>query len=292
MAITQDIISRTQRYEGDNNHQAVNHCYLDTSGYVTVAWGHKISPPPPAISVRLIHKTDLLAATDSEKLDEWKNIKAMPKGLIAARYDSACKLKMTQSDMDNLLTTDLANTERQLIKHFTNYTNFPSAAQAGLIDMAYNVGVKGLITSFPNFVAAVQNQNWTAAAKECHRAPPIAKQRNIEVMELFFQAATQAAPKPTPSPTSTPIGTTGSSGIKLGASDFSGWPDQFTSSQGIPASSTKQAVAVGGDNPLSGYLLDKSVESQSIVAIVALTSNVTAVALAAITAISCNNRES
>ena len=56
-----------------------------------------------------------------------------------------------------------------------------------LFDMAYNLGVGGLL-KFRKLLAACTSGQWEIAATECHRAG-IGDERNLETAALFLQAA-------------------------------------------------------------------------------------------------------
>lgn len=66
----------------------------------------------------------------------------------------------------------------------------PTAAQVGLVEMGFNLGVQSLIQKFPQFCAEVKTNDWKNAAKECKRKPPISDCRNEETERLFRLAVT------------------------------------------------------------------------------------------------------
>ena len=52
------------------------------------------------------------------------------------------------------------------------------------MDMAFNLGNKGLVSKFPSFTRAAREKNWAKCAEECRRNG-ISKARNDEVRHLF-----------------------------------------------------------------------------------------------------------
>ena len=283
MAITPDEISRVQRYEGDKNHQAVNHCYLDTKGNVTIAWGHKIGTAAAAASLPFIHKTDQKPATSQECQTEWTKIKAMVFGqnYSDTYYAASCTLLLKGPDMDALLKQDLTVFEQQLAHLFPGYAQFPQPAKAGLVDMIYTLGLSGLQSSFGNFIAAVKKQDWNTAANECHRLPPVPAARNTEVRQLFLQAVKPKPKPPAPRPRPTPgTGDTGSTGSPIPLHTM----DVIKQLPITTAMSGKEQATI------ADHLSGNYVGLQSIVAIVAISSNVTTAAITAITAIACNKK--
>ena len=303
MAITPDEISRIKRYEGNRNH-----FYLDTGGQVTVGYGHLVANINSSVSLNLIRKTDGLPATTVEKQTEWTTIKSKPSGkqYPATYYDQFCNLTLQQSDIDKFLTVDLNSTENQLSSKFTNYSQYPQTAKAGLVDMGFNLGVQGIFNSFPTFAAAVQRQDWTTAANECNR-PGLDPHRNTEVKQLFLQAVHPAPTHPHPTPTHphptpthptpthphpTPTTGTGSTGSTFHIADVPHWLHNFPENQhNQPVSSVQQTTPAISASALPANLTSNCTELQSIVAIVALSSNVTTAAITAITAIASMNKK-
>jgi GH24 family phage-related lysozyme (muramidase) len=71
---------------------------------------------------------------------------------------------------------------------FPDFDDYPLGAQDGLVDMAYSLGMKGLLTKFPKFVDAIRKQDWDSAAKESERGG-VGEQRDVMVKKLLHQAA-------------------------------------------------------------------------------------------------------
>jgi GH24 family phage-related lysozyme (muramidase) len=186
MAIPQELIDMEKDFEGN-----IEHMYLDTGGNVTVGVGHLLASAGDAASLPFVHKSDGAAATDQEKQDEWTTMHGEDAGQVASYYDQFATLRLNQDDIDATLTDDLNAVEDSLRNTFANYDSFPQKAQEGLIDMAFNLGIGKLTSAFPNFVAAVQQQDWTTAADECHRTG-ISDDRNDAVKQLFLDAANAA----------------------------------------------------------------------------------------------------
>lgn len=286
MSITPDEISRIKRFEG-----IINHFYLDIKGNVTIGYGHLVANINSSVLLDLIRKKDGLPATIVEKQTEWTTIKSKPFGkqFTADSYDQFCNLSLNQPDIDKLLANDLATTEHQLSANFTDYQHFPQSAKAGLIDMAFNLGIGTLMGKFSNFVASVKKQDWATAAIECNRTG-IDPNRNIEVRQLFLQAVKPQPTHPTP-PHPTP--STGSTGSMLNTFDVAHWLKQFPPSQFVqpsPLPIQPPTPVTPLETTLPQYMKSNYVESQSIVAIVAISANVTVAAITAITAITCKNK--
>lgn len=185
MSITPDILDRTKRFEGN-----IPYMYLDTKGNVTVGVGLMLPNANAAVALPFKRNSDLLLASDIEKKAEWTTIKGLQFPHIATWYLPFTSMTLDQATIDQFLQSELEKVETSLQTHFVDYPIYSAKAQAGLIDMAYNLGVNGLLTKFPTFVAAVKAQEWETAAVECHRLD-VQPDRNTEV-ELLFQEAASA----------------------------------------------------------------------------------------------------
>lgn len=277
MAITSEELKRIKQFEG-----VVQHFYLDTTGHVTVGYGHMVPDVSAAAALNLLTNNGGTPATIVDKQSEWTTIKSQTFGQKygAKYYAKYCKLNMADGDINNLLSQDMASVESQLQSRFPGYQSFPQPAKEGLVDMGFNLGVGKLMSTFKLFVAAVNKQDWATAAKQCHRNG-IQAARNQQVMDLFSQAAKL---KPTPSPSHAGTGTSGSTsgGLRQMVKQLPAFvPQQFMAQPVQQAPQTAVTPAV-----LQGYQGCDPIGSQSIVAIVALASNVSTAAITAITSIS------
>jgi len=79
------------------------------------------------------------------------------------------------------------NFEASLAAVLPNWSTYPAPAQAALFDMAFNLGLGGLM-KFHQLLAAVDGGQWSVAAAQCHRQG-IAEIRNQQTAALFLQAA-------------------------------------------------------------------------------------------------------
>lgn len=184
MTISSEVIDRLRKFEG-----VIPYMYLDTDGNVTVGVGHLLSNSVAANPLPFVDKKSNLAAVDTQKAAEWQTVSDLDAGHAASYYDRFTQLKLQDADINALLSGDAAKVEDQLRDKFFDYDTFPEKAQAGLIDMGFNLGVPKLIAKFPTFVKAVKGKDWATAAAECHRKPPVSENRNNEIKQLFLDAA-------------------------------------------------------------------------------------------------------
>ena len=69
---------------------------------------------------------------------------------------------------------------------------YPEAAQIGIVDLAYNMGVARLNKGFISFKPAVIAGDWVRAAAECRRKKPVSDERNEATRKLFLSVANAA----------------------------------------------------------------------------------------------------
>lgn len=72
---------------------------------------------------------------------------------------------LTDAQMQSLLKTDLAAAKTSAESLVPNFNQLPINVQGVLIEMAFNLGKKGL-SEFKNFLSNVSMRNWTEAADE------------------------------------------------------------------------------------------------------------------------------
>lgn len=171
--------------------------YLDTAepGNVTVGIGHLLSEWMDAIKLPFVLRAGLgatppIAATKQEISKEFAAIAAQRPAMAAGYYKAFGILQLTDPAIDALLESDIAATEQQLVfvPQFAQFASFVEPAQDGTLDMAFNLGVRGLVTKFPRFTKAASRQDWAACAAECERSG-VSPSRNEAVRNLFLQAS-------------------------------------------------------------------------------------------------------
>lgn len=163
---------------------AIPWLYRDSAveGNATCGVGHLV-PSPAAASALPFHP--------SITAREWALLMSSPRGCRASFYQGYTQGRLSPADMDALLDADLAATERQLVAELPDYPSYPGFAQQALLDMAFNLGVEGLMR-FTLLICAAKSRDWAKCAAECHRRG-ISEQRNQDTAELFQLAAQQAA---------------------------------------------------------------------------------------------------
>ena len=165
------------------NEGRVEHMYLDTVGNVTVGVGHLLASVERAQLLPFNNRSTGAPWSSSEVSDEWNTIKAQKPAMVASYYRQFTSLDMESADIDNLLSSDIAEMEAGVSNNFAGYGDYPNSPQDALLDMAFNLGVGGL-AKYKRLHAAAEAKDWGTCATECHRKG-IPDARNQRTAELF-----------------------------------------------------------------------------------------------------------
>lgn len=166
----------------------IPHMYLDTAGLVTVGVGQMLPNVASAQQLPFVFRDSLVPASAEDIAKDYAAVSAAEVGLKAIAYQGVTRLILVESTIENLLLARIDEFMQQLSQAFPNYLSFPKSAQEGILDMAFNLGVQGLINKFHQFCAAVREENWQTCAVECHRRA-ISGARNDYTRALFEAAA-------------------------------------------------------------------------------------------------------
>jgi len=166
----------------------IPHMYLDTVEKVTVGVGNMLKKPSSAAALSFeIEATGEKASTETiEK--EFELISQQESPRPAKYYKQFTQLILSDYEINQLLDVRLDKFESKLRQDFPKYDEYPDAARLGLIDMAYNLGSKGLIKKFPTFTNAARKADWLTCANECRRKQ-IQDSRNDTVKSMFLSCA-------------------------------------------------------------------------------------------------------
>ena len=158
--------------------------YRCTGGEVTVGIGHAIPSVDDAVQLTWI--VGGRAATSDEVRAGWATVEAAQLGLVAVAYAPLSPCRMANEAIDSLAGTDVDRFAGQIAAALPKWTRYPSSVQSALFDMAFNLGVGGLL-KFHKLLAACDAGDWATAAAECHRKG-IGDSRNEATAALFRQA--------------------------------------------------------------------------------------------------------
>jgi GH24 family phage-related lysozyme (muramidase) len=174
------VIPRVESFEG-----RVPYMYRCTGGEVTIGIGHAIEASADAL--KLTWSVNGSPASADQIQADWAAVAAAEIGHLASAYQHLTQCRMADADIDVLIAADLTHFEALLAAKLPNWNTYPEPAQEALFDMAFNLGLGGLM-KFPSLLKAVDNGNWTEAAAQCHRKG-ISDARNQATANLFLQAA-------------------------------------------------------------------------------------------------------
>lgn len=104
------------------------------------------------------------------------------------------QLEISRETADALMYQVLDEKVSGLKTAFPDFETYPEEAQMALVDMAYNLGVQGIVTNFLSFTRAVRNRNWTGAANQSNRYQ-LFDERNQFVYDLLVEAQQVEAAK-------------------------------------------------------------------------------------------------
>ncbi len=156
-----DFYDGLKKWEG-----SYDFMYLDTVGLVTTGVGNLLKTADDACELPW-NKPDGEPATEDEIRQGWEDVKGSKAGLRATAYKSVCGLRLADDDVKALVDTRLENEFlpglRKLVPGFEDY---PEPCQECLVDLAYNLGLRGL-GKFGTLLAAVRSRSWLVAAKSC-----------------------------------------------------------------------------------------------------------------------------
>jgi lysozyme len=127
-----------------------------------------------------------MPASSEQITAAFSTVSTAPLGLAASHYRAWSDLNLPETTIDNLLDKDISSFTAELRKHLPKFDSYPDPAQDALFDMAYNLGIGGLL-KFHNLLAACDVGDWDRAAQESARNG-IGAERNQGTAELFRQA--------------------------------------------------------------------------------------------------------
>lgn len=161
----------------------VDHLYLDTRGNVTVGVGFLLPHVADAQRLPFLTRSLHLPATVQQIASDYAAVLAMLPGLPAAHYLAATFLCLDSIEIDKLLGDELDQTIARLQQEIVDFPLLPEACQEALVDMEYNLGMRGLL-KYHSLLASIARGDWTACAQQCHRRG-ISDERNRDTAALF-----------------------------------------------------------------------------------------------------------
>ena len=133
------------------NEGRVSYLYRCTGGKVTIGVGHACESTSDACKLAMVTAAGSPAAA-AEIANAYAAVSSAPLGLPAKDYRSLSELNLPEDAIDQLWSDDISTFTTSLRKNIPNFDTYPDPAQDALFDMAYNLGIGGLLritTSWP-----------------------------------------------------------------------------------------------------------------------------------------------
>jgi GH24 family phage-related lysozyme (muramidase) len=233
--------SFTNTFEG-----RVHWMYVDVKGLVTTGVGNLIDPVSLAVVLPFQHAATGAGATQAEITAAWTDLKNNNVMLGKAGYQACASrndLRLSDPAIDNLVSSKLASNEATFLRSFPNFESWPADAQLAGMSMCWALG-PAFASQWPQLSAALNAQNWTAAAANCNISTagnPGVAPRNTADVALFNNAAAVVRNGADPSmvyyPGTVPASSTGASGTATPGSTGAGTMGGTSSTQGTSKSS-------------------------------------------------------
>ena len=165
----------------------IPHMYLDTVGVVTVGIGHALATPAAAAALPFVLRATGQPAGAAQIGADYARVKTQPSALIASHYKAFGQTHLSETTIADLFAQDMNQFLPGLAAAIPGFADFPKTAQLALVDMAFNLGVRGLVSKFPKMMRFVSARDWTGCARECRR-PQLNEGRNRQVAAWFHGA--------------------------------------------------------------------------------------------------------
>jgi GH24 family phage-related lysozyme (muramidase) len=156
------------------------HMYLDDAkprGNVTTGIGHMIPNADAAVS---------LPFTGGDPREDWGIVKSSVPDMSASKYAPMTTCRLSPEAIDALCDADTAQKFAEMERAVPEIAGYPPNVVQAMLDMAFNLGVAGLL-KFRKMLAAMQVGDWPTAAKESLRSQ-LAKSRNDYTAQLILSA--------------------------------------------------------------------------------------------------------
>jgi GH24 family phage-related lysozyme (muramidase) len=171
----------TTQYDFTAPFEGVADClYIDTKDNVTTGVGFLVSTLIQAESMPF---TPIAAvATD------WAFIKTMGAGHPLAMYRARTRARLPADWIRREFDVRMTRFAYNCADIWPEFDSFPEPARIAILDMAWNLGVRGLSRNWPTLKAAVKAKDWRKAAANCHRKD-VGDARNNATAGMFSAAA-------------------------------------------------------------------------------------------------------
>lgn len=144
---------------------AIPFIYLDTLGNPTCGVGVLLTK---ASDVERFRWSDM-----DQARQDYSNAKVLnASGMFGVKWPAwryAALNHARMQDPTEGLSDRLSQLEGTLERQWYGFNGLPEGVKTAVLDMAYNLGVAGLLKGFPKMVAALGVHSWSTAASQSHR---------------------------------------------------------------------------------------------------------------------------
>lgn len=180
------VAQRLEQFEG-----CVPYMYLDTAKPPVVTCGIGMALPSVAHAQQLPWMVGGEPAEPADVREDYSRVMAAEPGMAAGFYERLTRCRLAPEECHRRLESFLEGLWGR-VRVQLEADGLPVPAQEALMDMAFNLGVSGVMRKFPRMLAAITERNWEAAARESHRMG-VGEKRNQAVAQLFREAKSAAA---------------------------------------------------------------------------------------------------
>ncbi|MBM3597559.1 MAG: hypothetical protein FJX35_05050 [Alphaproteobacteria bacterium] len=167
---------------------SVPHLYLDTVGVVTVGIGHALESVEEATDLPFTAGPHGPKASAAQIEADYLRVKAQPKGRTAGFYRRFSQIVLADAAIADLFVADADDVLADLARRIPEFDTLPAPAQLALLDLALNLGVRGLLEGFPRMLGCLARRHWAGCATESRR-PQLGDARNRQVAAWLRAAA-------------------------------------------------------------------------------------------------------
>ncbi len=183
-----------QHLKDAGNELYVPYMYKDKKDNVTVGIGTYLKNANEAKNLPFVERGTNKPVHDNHKINAFNKVRnsSIPGAAGYQYFKPLTNIVLLEADAVSKASKDLLGFI-SLLNHktyFPEFDTYPEAAKLGLLDMAYNLGVEGTATGYPDFTLAVRHRDWNMAAQESDR-PELSSGRNQTVYQWFKQAEQQ-----------------------------------------------------------------------------------------------------
>lgn len=176
---TTAVANRLRKFEG-----VIPWMYLDGGGIPTTGVGHAL--PGVEWAQVLPWSVEVGTLGNVTIALEYEIVRTAKPDEPASFYSGLTRCRLSDAAISKILADDMESREAVLTGRLPDWAAWPDPVQQATFDMAFNLGVSGLLR-YPLMIAAIRRGEWKTAAEQSHRRD-VSDQRNSEIAALILSA--------------------------------------------------------------------------------------------------------